>query len=103
MGYFITQKEIRELAKRHGWKEQSVKDPTVMIFARYVDNSRQKINVWWEKMTVGTYLKHPKWGKSQLFRRNVDRETLEKILENPRTHTKIGYYTKDQYREEIRR
>lgn len=53
-----------------------------------------RINIYTTKMTVATCLDHPKKGKTQLFRKNVDEEDLRKILKNPRAHTGRGYYTK---------
>lgn len=103
MGYYITEDEVREIAARHGWKELPAKDPTVMIFHRNRGGGKQKVNVWLGRMTVGTYLKHPKWGKSQLFRPHVDRDTLQKIFENPRVHAGTGYYEKWQRQDAERR
>ena len=45
-------------------------------------------------MTVSTCLNHPKKGKTQLFRKRVNKEMLEQIFEYPRKHTGKGYYTK---------
>jgi hypothetical protein len=53
-----------------------------------------RINIYLTKMTVATCIHHPKKGKTQLFRRNVDMKSLEKIFKNPRQHTGKGYYTK---------
>lgn len=50
-----------------------------------------RINIYLTKMTVCTYIDHPKTGKNQLFRKNVDLKTLRKIFENPRVHTGKGY------------
>lgn len=58
------------------------------------DDSWVRINVWYTTMTVGTCLTHPIQGKTQLFRRRVSRELLEKILKNPRIHTRKGYQKK---------
>lgn len=87
-------KEIRKLAKRKGWVEEKAKDKTLLIFNRVQDGIYQQVNVWFTRMTVGTSLKHPKKGKTQLFRKNVDESLLCKIFDNPRVHTGNGYYTK---------
>lgn len=87
-------KEIRKLAKSMGWIEEETKDKTLLIFNRLQENIHQQINIWFTRMTVGTCLKHPKKGKTQLFRKNVDDKLLRKIFENPRVHTGNGYYTK---------
>lgn len=84
---------VRRLAKKHGWTEEVAKNPTVLIFSRYVEG-HQQVNVWWRTGTVATSLKHPNKGRTQLYRRNVDLELTAKIFENPRVHTDLGYYTR---------
>ena len=86
--------EIKLLARVYGWREIRT-DPVELM----VSFSRKgvRLNVWWTRMTVGTALMHPKIGTTQLFRRNVSMETLEKIFENPRVHTGKGYYRKGYY------
>ena len=45
--------------------------------------------------TVGSYIHHPRRGKTQLFRRDVDTSETEEIFRNPRIHTGRGYHSKD--------
>mmetsp|Transcript_22829 Transcript_22829/g.27597 ORF Transcript_22829/g.27597 Transcript_22829/m.27597 type:complete len:213 (-) Transcript_22829:135-773(-) len=55
------------------------------------------VRVWWRTHTVGTYLDHPRQGRTQLFRRQVDSiGELEEIFDNPRTHTGRGYQRRSQ-------
>mmetsp|Transcript_11192 Transcript_11192/g.15697 ORF Transcript_11192/g.15697 Transcript_11192/m.15697 type:complete len:189 (+) Transcript_11192:106-672(+) len=54
-----------------------------------------RLNFWLTTGTVGSYLKHPKRGKTQLFRRNVDMDEARVIFKNPRSHTGKGYHTKN--------
>ena len=51
-----------------------------------------QLNIWCTRGTVGSYLNHPRRGKSQLFRRDIDdyRE-LREVLDNPRVHGYGGY------------
>jgi len=51
------------------------------------DDNAVRINVYWTTGTVGTCLDHPRQGKTQLFRRNVDLSTLRLLFQNPRYHT----------------
>jgi hypothetical protein len=44
--------------------------------------------------TVQTALIHPKKGKTQLTRNDINLRTLLKLFENPREHTGKGYYKK---------
>lgn len=83
--------KIRKVAKEMGWDEICVQESTKMISFKKKD---QRVNVYYSTMTVATCLKHPKKGKTQLFRRYVDMDTLKKIFENPRIHTDTGYYNK---------
>lgn len=85
--------KVRKLAKKYGWEEESAKDPRVLIFNRY-NGGHQQINVWFTTATVATSLKHPNKGRTQLYRKHVTMDTLEKIFDNPRVHTDLGYYTK---------
>jgi len=83
------QKDIVALAKQHGWElEQTQFKLGLFIFVK----EKMQINVWTTTMTIGTSLDHPTSGKTQLFRRNVSRELLAEIFENPRTHSDVGYY-----------
>lgn len=66
----------------------------MLSFERRVDGHRQRVNVWWTTWTVSTALWHPKKGKTQLYRREVDLPLLRRIFENPRVHTEVGYYTR---------
>jgi hypothetical protein len=54
-------------------------------------NSSARFNVYYSTGTVGTYLNHPRQGKTQLFRRNVSLDLLQDIFNNPRIHTDFGY------------
>lgn len=50
-----------------------------------------RLNFWLSTGTVGSYLAHPRQGKTQLFRRNVDMNEAASIFQNPRVHTGRGY------------
>ena len=81
----------RFTAEAYGWKEIDHQEKNRMVSFRR-DGTR--INVYYSKMTVGTCLKHPTKGFTQLFRRNVTEKMLEKIFNYPRVHTDRGYYVK---------
>lgn len=81
--------EIRELAKKHGWKEIAlVKIPPCIRFER----DDVKMNIYHTTMTVQTAMNHPTKGKTQLNRKAVFYSELEAIFALPRTHTGKGYY-----------
>lgn len=53
-----------------------------------------RINVYLSTLTVSTAMNHPKQGRTQLFRKNLDIKTLKRIFRDPRAHTGKGYYKK---------
>ncbi len=80
--------EMWEVAQAYGYERYEHQEQNKMI-SFFKDGVR--INVYYTTMTVGTCLKHPSQGKTQLFRRNVSDHELEEILRYPRVHTKKGY------------
>lgn len=82
---------IRALAKDHDYIEIEMNKKSKLISFR---KGSTRINVYFTTGTVGTCLNHPKKGKTQLFRRNVDIAQLNDIFDNPRVHTGTGYYRK---------
>lgn len=82
---------VREIAKRYDYHEIDLQEINKMISFKRDDI---RINVYYTTMTVGTCLKHPKQGKTQLFRRNVTWELMEKLFNTPRQHTGVGYHRK---------
>lgn len=57
-------------------------------------DGQTRINIYLTTMTVATCLNHPKKGKTQLFRKNVNLKMLKDIFECPRKHTGKGYIKK---------
>ncbi len=51
-----------------------------------------RLNFWLTTGTVGSYLDHPKQGKSQLFRRDIVMGQADALFDNPRQHTGMGYH-----------
>lgn len=80
-------------AAQLGWFEILTKQRCMRSF---LNASGHRINVYRKgnrsTFTVGTAINHPTKGKTQLFRKNVNPEQLQKIFENPRVHTGKGYY-----------
>lgn len=88
-GYTIEQ--VRNIAKKHAYKEISLNEVSRVISFR---KESVRINVYYTTGTVGTCMNHPIKGKTQLFRRNVTLNELDKLFANPRSHTGKGYYRK---------
>lgn len=84
--------EIVRIANMHGFVQCAHQTEHAMISFK---KGETRINVYYTTMTVTTCLRHPKHGKTQLFRRHVDAELLALIFQNPRVHTGRGYKEKD--------
>lgn len=81
----------RHFAKKYNWQEIDYQDNIKMI--SFIKNGC-RINIYLTKQTVVTCLKHPKKGKTQLFRKRLSVEEIEAVFVNPRLHTCGGYYKK---------
>lgn len=88
-GYTIPQ--VREIAKKHQYKEIVLNEPSRLISFRKEDVC---INVYYTTGTVGTCLNHPRQGKTQLFWRNVTLQEIDSLFAKPRKHTGKRYYHK---------
>jgi hypothetical protein len=51
-----------------------------------------RLSFWLTTGAVGSYLDHPKRGKTQLFRRKVTLGEALELFKNPRKHTGAGYH-----------
>jgi hypothetical protein len=81
MSYLLDQ--ARAFAKAHGWAEICHQENILMVsFQR----GTARLNVYYSKGTVGTVVDHPRWGRNQMFRRNVHGENLSAVFDNPRAH-----------------
>lgn len=84
---------IVAFAKSHGWGlVQNDDNQLMMAFKKHFPYSDVRMNIWYTKMTIGTYLFHPGSKKhTQMFRRNINWNELNQLLINPRSHTLKGY------------
>jgi len=90
-----TKAEVAALANRHGWRLVDYQADIGMVsFVRGAGDDEVRVNVYLSKLTVSTALRHPKRGRTQLYRKHVSLRDLERIFERPRAHTGYGYYTK---------
>ena len=91
MKYKISVEEIKRISEKYKYNLIDYQE-NIGLISFGMEGVR--INIYLTKMTVSTCINHPKKGKTQLFRRNVSKETLEKIFRTPRIHTGKGYYKK---------
>lgn len=82
----INQK-ICETAYRYGW-EKTRKGGGNIVFAR----GDVMLQIAPLTLTVLTILDHPKRGRTILRRRKVKESMLERLFNNPRSHTGLGDY-----------
>lgn len=87
----MNREEIIAMATAWGW--EIFKEVPAAFELTFV-KAGMKITVWYSRMTVGTCLDHPTSGRTQLFRKLVSKNLLNKLFENPRHHTGGGYYRK---------
>ena len=74
---------VQAMGARFGYNKcQLCRREGVVAFRREADDGdgHELVRVWWRTGTVGTYLKHPYQGKTQLFRRNVDNFAVNSLL-----------------------
>ncbi|GFH52418.1 hypothetical protein CTEN210_08894 [Chaetoceros tenuissimus] len=87
---------VRKLARECGLEEIYLNETSRVISFR---SSNTRYNVYYTTGTISTSLDHPRQGKTQLFRRNVDMNLLRQIFLNPRIHTDLGYQQTSPSRE----
>jgi hypothetical protein len=93
--------DIRKIAKENKWKKLKTVQSGMMSFQKIISGACARLNIYYTKkgyvrktFTVGTAIRHPKQGRTQLFRKDVELDLLEKIFKNPRIHTSKGYQKK---------
>lgn len=97
--------EIRRLAENREWIFICHQEKTSMIsFEKRFDYSDKpvRINVYYRKestkknliLTVATSMNHPRRGRDQMYRKEVNNSILTRILIDPRLHTGKGYFKK---------
>lgn len=88
-------KTLVNLAEQYDWKLHDIQKNIGMIsFVKIIGSDPARINIYTTKMTVATCINHPRKGKTQLFRKKVSIELMEKIFKNPRVHTHKEYRQK---------
>lgn len=83
----MDKQHLNQLAVQNRWKVIPDTVDGMMSFRK----KDMRINVWYRTGTVATCINHPVKGKTQLFRRGVDYDLMDKIFKNPRIHTNKGY------------
>lgn len=85
-----------QLAAKHGWSKVKITTDNSRAqrqrYQRARDNGDSDVlDCWPTTLVVGSFLRHPRQGKTQLFRKECSLSELEQIFINPRSHTGKGY------------
>ena len=91
--YFLDENDLDGLASGYGWERIADPDRKNAWMVSYRRHDC-RLNFWLTTGTCGSYLDHPKQGKTQLFRRKIEPNEAIAIFQNPRVHTPKGYQTK---------
>jgi len=83
---------LDQMARLHGYQILDTSSSTSPMASYKLQAVR--LNFWLTTGTVGSYLEHPRQGKTQLFRRDVSLTEAGQIFANPRLHSGRGYHTK---------
>ena len=75
---------------QNGWTQIGKIENGMLSFRQ--GDTGYRLNFWLTSGTVGSYLDHPKQGKTQLFRRKVTFGGALELFQNPRKHTGTGYH-----------
>lgn len=89
--YILNQSELDCMAETHGWEILDASSSETPMASYLNDGTR--LNFWLTTGTVGSYLDHPRQGKTQLFRRQISMSQASDLFQNPRQHTGVGYHT----------
>ncbi|KAL3911982.1 MAG: hypothetical protein SGARI_001381 [Bacillariaceae sp.] len=89
----LNESELDYMGETRGWDK--IEDlPAKPPMASYKKDG-MRLNFWLSTGTVGSYLDHPRQGKTQLFRRSITMEEARDVFCNPRQHTGKGYHNKN--------
>jgi hypothetical protein len=80
----------RKIASMYNYAEICLNKTSRVVSFRNMENDI-KIKIYYTTGTVGTCLKHPNNGETQLVRRERTPHDLEEIFKNPGCPTGVGY------------
>lgn len=88
------------LARTYGWHRVNITTENRVHRQRYrrplASGDYEVLDCWPTTRTIASYLYHPRQKRTQLFRKQCDKEEAKRIFQNPRTHTGKGYHTKQE-------
>lgn len=74
-------RKLGQFASKHGWKPILSTNEYMLSYIKDENNSWKRINIYKStkrnNFTIATCLDHPKKGKTQLFRKNLDLLDIE--------------------------
>jgi 5'-3' exonuclease len=88
--------DLSSIAEARGWTKVDTRNSTTPMES-YKNVKGERVNYWHTTGTMGTCLEHPKQGKTQLFRKDVNtQQQAKEIFDNPRKHTGKGYHRREE-------
>ena len=108
--------QVKRIAHRCGYEEQKVSESDQNYKVKLVFSHPHKrgcggcakeygparVTVFLSTGNTTTYLDHPKAGKGQMYRGLTDVRSLERVFDNPRVHSNVGYKEKEETRRKHR-
>ena len=91
-GHVLDRSALDQMARSHGYQILDTSSSSAPM-ASY-KRQAVRLNFWLSTGTVGSYLDHPRQGKTQLFRRDVTMSEAGGLFANPRMHSGRGYHTR---------
>ena len=87
-------RKIIQYAKIRGWKLEFCLPDNNGSYNIVLTKNDMELSVWIFKKNfrVHSILTHPKWGKKDLIRNNIQLTKVYEIIHNPRAHTGKGFY-----------
>ena len=97
----LNESELDYQAETRGWTKLDTTNnsSSTTAAAPMVSYKRDdvRLNFWLSTGTVGSYLDHPRQGKTQLFRRDINMSQTSDLFHNPRQHTGVGYHERREH------
>mmetsp|Transcript_13115 Transcript_13115/g.37386 ORF Transcript_13115/g.37386 Transcript_13115/m.37386 type:complete len:378 (+) Transcript_13115:238-1371(+) len=90
----LDEEELDGIGEKTGWTKMKGL-PFLPPMASYCKDG-MRLKFWLTTRTVGSYIDHPRRGKSQLFNQEITMEEADQLFYNPRKHTGKGYHEKKE-------
>lgn len=84
--------KIREYANKYKWDEVAFQEKGKLVsFAKELKKVKVRINIYYNTITLSTWISHPSKGKVQLFKENASEKELVEAFKNTKQYTNTEY------------